>query len=336
MSDSVFEKKNVLVTGGAGFIGSHLCERLLRDHSRVVCVDNFSTSNARNIDALLANPDFQFLRTDVTQPLDLESFSELANFKIPFQGIQEIYHLACPMSIAGFDQFRAQTLLANSLGMYYPLEVARKYRSKVVFTSSSVVYGPRRDANPHVDEKDLGVVDQLSARACYDEGKRFAETMCATYRQVHALDVRIARVFRTYGPRMPLFDGQLIPDFILSALDDKDVVIYEGGDFRTSLTYVTDIVDGLVRLMGAAQAPVAVNFGSDAEMNISVVAKQVIAMLGSSSKIVAGGDLLFLTELPLPRTSPARDLGWLPLVRLEDGLKKTIEYVKANKLLLTM
>lgn len=336
MPEPVFEKKNILVTGGAGFIGSHLCERLLRDGNRVVCVDNFSTSHVRNIDALLANPDFQFLRADVTQPLDLEAYTELAGFKIPFQGIQEVYHLACPMSITGFDQFKAQTLLANSLGMYYPLEVARKYRSKVVFTSSSVVYGPRRDTNPHVDEKELGTLDQLSARACYDEGKRFAETMCATYRQVHQLDVRIARVFRTYGPRMPLFDGQLIPDFILDALDNKDVVIYEKGDFRTSLTYVTDIVDGLVRLMNAAQAPAAVNFGSDVELNISAVAKQIIAMVGSSSKITAGGDLLFLTELPLPRVSQARELGWLPLVRLEDGLNKTIEYVKANKLLLTM
>ncbi len=336
MPDPIFEKKNVLVTGGAGFIGSHLCERLLRDGHRVICVDNFSTGHERNIEALLSNPDFQFLRADVTQPLDLESFAELAAFKIPFQGVQEIYHLACPMSIAGFDQFRMQTLLANALGMYVPLEIARRYRARVVFTSSSVVYGPRRADDPFVEETQFGAVDQLSPRACYDEGKRFAETMCATYRQVHRLDVRIARVFRTYGPRLPLFDGQLIPDFVLNAMENKDLVIYGNGELRTSLVYVDDVVDGLVRLMAAPQAPDVVNFGHDAEVNISDVAREVIALVGSSSKIVAGADLLFLSELPAPRIGRAKDLGWLPLVRLEDGLRKTVEYVRENKLLLTM
>ncbi len=336
MPDVFFAKKNILVTGGAGFIGSHLCERLLRDNHRVVCVDNFATSHVRNIEGLLSNPDFQFLRLDINQPFDLETFTELAGFKLPFQGIQEVYHLACPMSIVNFNQFKAQTLLANSLGMYHVLELARKYRAKVEFASSSVVYGPRRDESPHVEETEEGIVNHLSERACYDEGKRFAETMCMTYRQVHELDVRMARIFRTYGPRMPLFDGQLIPDFVLSALDGKDLVIYEKGDFRTSLTYVTDIVDGLVRFMNALQAPEVVNFGSDVEMQISAVAKQIIDMTKSTSKIVSGDDLLFLTELPLPRILRAKDLGWLPLVRLEDGLRKTIEYVKANKLLLTM
>lgn len=337
MPDVLFEKKNILVTGGAGFIGSHLCERLLRDGHRVACVDNFATSHVRNIEGMLSNPDFQFLRLDINQPFDLESATELAAFKLPFQGFQEVYHLACPMSIQNFDQFKAQTLLANSIGTYHVLEVARKYRARVVFTSSSVVYGPRVDEQPFVEESSLGTpVNQLSPRGCYDEGKRFAETMCMTYRQVHGLDTRIARVFRTYGPRMPLFDGQLIPDFILNALDGKDIVVYERGDFRTSLTYVSDIIDGLVRYMNAQKAPEVVNFGSDVELNIQDVVKRILDMTGSVSKVTTGGDLLFLTELPLPRLALARDLGWLALTRVEDGLRKTIEYVKANKLLMTM
>ncbi len=336
MPETTFDKKNVLVTGGAGFIGSHLCERLLREGRRVICVDNFSTSVVRNIEHLLSNPDFQFLRLDVNQPFDLETFAELAAFKLPFQGLQEVYHLACPMAIANFDQFRAQTLLVNSVGTYHVLEAARKYHARVVFGSSSVVYGPRRDEKPFVEETDLGqVVNHLSPRGCYDEGKRFAETMCMTYRQVHQLDARIARIFRTYGPKMPLFDGQLIPDFILNALDGKDLLVYEQGDFRTSLTYVSDIVDGLVRYMNAPVAPEVVNFGSDVELDIQEVVKKILDMTGSPSKVTKGGDLLFLTELPLPRTARARDLGWLPLTRLEDGLQKTIEFVRANKLLLT-
>lgn len=336
MPDVLFEKKNILVTGGAGFIGSHLCEQLLRDGHRVACVDNFATSHVRNIEGLLSNPDFQFLRLDINQPFDLETATELSAFKLPFQGFQEVYHLACPMSIQNFDQFKAQTLLANSVGTYHVLETARKYRARVVFTSSSVVYGPRREEHPHVEETEEGIVDHLSPRGCYDEGKRFAETMCATYHQVHGLDIRTARVFRTYGPRMPLFDGQLIPDFILNALDGKDLVGYEHDSFRTSLTYVTDIIDGLTRLMNAAQAPEVVNFGSDVEINMADVAKSIIQMTASTSKVVSGEHQLFLAELPVPRIGRAKDLGWLPLVRLEDGLKKTIEYVKANKLLLTM
>ncbi len=336
MPDVVFEKKNVLVTGGAGFIGSHLCEHLLRDGHRVACVDNFSTGHVRNIENLLSYPDFQFIRADINQPLDLETFTELAAFKLPFQGFQQVYHLACPMSIANFDQFKMQTLLANSVGTYHVLEIARKYRARVLLASSSVVYGPRNDAQPFMEETDAGrALNHLSPRGCYDEGKRFVETMGATYRQVHGLDVRTARIFRTYGPRMPLFDGQLIPDFVLNALDGKDLVVYAQGKLRTSMMYVADAVDGLLRHMNAAEAPDVVNFGSDVEMDINDVAKRVVEMTGSSSKITTREDLLFLMELPLPRTGRARELGWLPLVRLEDGLRRTIDYIRANKLLLT-
>jgi UDP-glucuronate decarboxylase len=330
-----FEKKNILVTGGAGFVGSHLCERLIKDGHRVVCIDNFATGHVRNIETLLQIPDFQFIRLDVNEPFDLEKYSELAAFKIPFQGFQEIYHLACPTSIKNFDQFIIQTLLSNSLGNYPVLEIAKKYRTKVLLGSSSVIYGDRPNDDHYVEEDKKGIVDHLSPRACYDEGKRFSETMFETYRQVHGIDAKIARIFRTYGPRMPLNDGHLIPDFIFNALDGKDLVIYGSKEFKTSLVYVTDLVDGLIRLMKTSEDIGPVNIGSDFDMSIVDVAQKIIDMTGSKSSIVHEDPLPFLTELALPRIQKAKDLGWLPLMRLEDGLEKTIEYLKANRILLS-
>ncbi len=329
------QKKTVLVTGGAGFIGSHLCERLLKEGARVMCVDNFATSHVRNIEALLQNPDFYFLRLDVNTPFNLEKLPELEPLKIPFEGIDEIYHLACPTTIKQFDQFKIQTLLSNSIGNYHILEAAVKYKSKVLLSSTSVVYGARDKDELFFNEDREGVLDHLSPRACYDEGKRFSETMFETYRQVHGIDAKIARIFRTYGPRMPLFDGHLIPDFVLNALDGKDLVIYGDETFSTSLCFVTDVVDGLIRLMAAKPGLGPVNIGDDKDLKIVDVANKIIELTGSSSKIVYEAELPFLTELGLPRIDKARELGWLPLVRLDDGLTKTVEYVKANKILLT-
>ena len=333
--ETTFANKNILVTGGAGFIGSHLCEQLLRDGHHVICVDNFATGHARNIDGLLQNANFHFLRLDINSGLELESHAELAAFKIPFQGIQEIYHLACPTSIEKFDQFKIQTLLSNSLGNYHVLELAKKYRSKILLGSSSVVYGQRNTEDPFVSEEEKGVVDHLTPRACYDEGKRFSETMFETYRQVHELEVRIARIFRTYGPRMPLHDGHLIPDFILHALDGKELMLHGGEDFRTSLTYVTDIVDGLIRYMEVPKYEGPINLGSDVDLKLKEVAEKILELTSSSSKLVSSEGFAFLSELSLPRTARAKQLGWLPLVRLEDGLERTIEYMKANHMLLT-
>ena len=330
-----FQNKNILVTGGAGFIGSHLCEQLLRDGHRVICVDNLSTGDASNINALLQNTNFRFIRLDINQPFDLESHRELAAFKLPFQGIQQIYHLACPTSIKNFDQFKIQTLLSNSLGNHHVLELAKKYRARVLLASSSVVYGERTDKTALVQETDMGVVNHLTPRACYDEGKRFSETMFETYHQVHGLDIRIARIFRTYGPRMPLFDGQLIPDFVLNALDGSDLVMNGGLDFSTSLAFVTDVIDGITRIMGAPEYPGPVNLGSDVNLKLVDVAQMIIDMTESSSKIVEGESFAFLSELALPRIDRAKELGWFPLVRLEDGLRRTVEYMKANRLLLT-
>jgi UDP-glucuronate decarboxylase len=334
MDAPIFDKKNILVTGGAGFLGSHLCEKLLAT-SRVICVDNFLTSQESNIDLLLKNPDFEFIRQDINAPFDLEAFPELARFKIKFQGIQEIYHLACPTSPKKFDQYRMQMLYANSIGMKNVLDVAVKYSSRFLQASTSVVYGPRPVDGHSFREDEFGAVDMLSPRACYDEGKRFAETCCSTYAQVHNLDVRIARIFRTYGPRMPLYDGQMVPDFITDALDNKELVIYGDETFKTSLAYVSDVVDGMIKVMSTPENLGPVNIGSDLDIPIVDVAQRIIEMTGSTSRITFQPPLMFMTQLGLPDITKAKDkLGWLPLVGLDDGLKKAIDYTIAHKGLL--
>ncbi len=330
------DKKNILVTGGAGFVGSFLCEQLLREGHRVICVDNFSTGHVRNIDPYLRNADFQFLRLDINEPFDLETFPELEAFKIKFVGIQEVYHLAAPTTIKKFEEYRAQTLLTHSVGTRNVLDIALKYKAKALLASSSVVYGPRTDDHVFFPESYQGVVDQLSRRACYDEGKRFAETMFSTYADVYGLEAKIARIFRTYGPRMPLFDGQEISDMVLSALNNEPLIIYGREDFSTSLVYVTDVVDGLMRVMKAEKSIGPVNVGSDQDLKLADVGEKIIALTGSTSTIEYGETLLFLSELGLPDITKAKErLGWLPVTRLEEGLQKTIDYVRANKILLT-
>jgi len=329
-----YDKKNILVTGGAGFIGSFLCEQLLKE-ARVICVDNFVTSSESNIDHLLKNPDFEFIRHDFNQPFDPESFPELGRFKIKFQGIQEIYHLACPTSPKKFDQYKIQTLLANSQAVKNVLDLAVRYHAKIQQASASVVYGPRPNDNRPFKEEDYGSVNALSPRACYDEGKRYAETMFETYREVYHIETKIARIFRTYGPRMPLFDGQMIPDFVTNALDNKDLVIYGDETFKTSLTYVTDIVDGMIKLMAAPEDIGPVNLGSDLDIPLIDVAQRIIEMTGSTSRITFEPPLLFMTQLGLPDITKAKEkLGWLPLVRLDEGLKRSIDYTIAHKSLL--
>lgn len=332
---TIVEQKNILVTGGAGFIGSHLCEELLRE-GRVICVDSFITSQEANIDHLLKHPHFEFIRHDITQPLDLESFPELARFQIKVQGIQEVYHLACPTSPKKFEQYRMQTLLANGAGTRFVMDLAARYKAKVVYASSSVVYGNRPEDGHAFQEEEIGSVDAMSPRACYDEGKRFGESVSMTYAQVHDLDVKIARIFRTYGPRMPLYDGQLIPDFITNALEGKSLEIYGDETFTTSLVYVSDVVDALIKLMQAPKGFGAVNIGSDVDMKIVDVAKRILQMTGGAASIEFKPALLFLTQLGLPNLAKAKDrLGWVPLTTLENGLKETIAYTMANRHLLT-
>jgi UDP-glucuronate decarboxylase len=327
----IFEKKNILVTGGAGFIGSFLCERLLKDN-KVICVDNFITSSEGNIDYLLPNPNFEFLRADINEPLDLEKYPELDRFKIKFQGIQEIYHMACPTSAKKFDQFKHQTLLSNSVGMRNVLDMAVKYKSKFFLASTSVVYGPRPADGHLFKEEEFGAFNHLSPRGCYDEGKRWAETMANTYRDVHNVDVRMARIFRTYGPRMLLYDGQMIPDFITDALENKDLVIYGDDKFRTSLVYVSDVVDAITKLMKLPKDPGPINIGSDYDVKLIDVAAKIIKLTNSSSKVVFEPPILFMSALGLPDLTKVKDvLGWIPMVPLEQGLMKSIEYTTAHK-----
>ncbi|MBI1907962.1 GDP-mannose 4,6-dehydratase [Candidatus Uhrbacteria bacterium] len=330
------EKKTVLVTGGAGFIGSFLCEQLLKSGSRVICIDNFTTGHVRTIESLLRSPDFQFLKLDINQPFDLETFTELEPFKVKFHGVQEIYHFAVPTVVKRFDEYRMQTLLANSLGTKHVLDVAAKYKAKVVFGSAAVVYGARKADTSSFVETDLGVVDHLNPRGCYNEGKKFAETMCQTYADVHGLDVKIARIFRTFGPRMPLHHGHQIPDCILNALDGNEIVISGSEQSVTALAYVSDIVDGIMRLMKAEPGVGPVNLGSDVDMPIGDVVKKIIELTESSSTVRFEPAPPFLVELGLPNLTKAKEkLAWVPLVRFEDGLKKTIDYVRANKVLLS-
>ncbi len=331
MSGPIFDKKNVLVAGGAGFIGSFLCEALVVN-AKVICVDTFVSGSHANIEHLLRNPNFIFIKHDMNTPVDLEAFPELERFKIKFQGVQEIYNLACPTSPKNFMEQRIETLRANSSAVMHVMELALKYKAKVVHASSSVVYGPRPvDEKPFVEEY-IGLVDFLSQRACYDEGKRFAETVVETYRDFYRLDARIARVFRVYGPRMPLREGHMIPDFVTAALDGQPLTIYGDQNFKTSLCYVTDIVDGLVKLMEVPAYTNPVNLGSDTDLLLADVANKIIATTQSTSKVEFADPLLFMTPLGLPDIRRAKDeLGWLPIVGLDRGLKETIDYTMAMK-----
>ncbi len=326
----IFDKKNVLILGGAGFIGSHLCDELIQS-AKVICVDNFSSGDEKNIDHLLQHQNFHFIRHDMSEPLVLENFPELAAFKIEFQGIQEIYNLACPTAPIHFEKNRVSNLLANSYAVKNALDLAVKYQSKFMHFSSSVIYGSRDSQNRLVSEENVGEVDILSDRCSYDEGKRFAESMVKTYKDTYKLDAKIIRLFRAYGPRMALDQGNMLPDFISNALDNENLVIYGDKSFSSSFCYVTDCIDAIVKFM---QSDVfgPINVGSDRDINVSDLAELIIKMTGSASKVAYAEPLLFMTPLKLPNITKARDLlGWMPLVTLEAGLEKTISDLRADK-----
>lgn len=328
----IFDKKNILILGGAGFIGSHLCDTLVKE-AKLICVDNFSSSAERNIDHLLSNPNFVFINHDISRPLNLEELPELKKFKIEFQGIQEIYNLACPMSPKNFLNNRIATIQANSLGVINALDLALKYKAKFLQFSSSVVYGPRHqdDRDYKVKEGDLGAVNNISARSSYDEGKRFAESVVVNYRDVYKIEAKIMRLFRVYGPRMELDDDQMIPDFINCALDNKDLVIFGDENFSSSFCFVNDVIDGAIKIMRSdLNGPI--NIGSDVDVNLTDLAMIIIKQTNSSSNIKYQESKLFMSELILPNTELARHkLAWLPIVTLENGLKKTIFALQADK-----
>ena len=329
----IFDKKNILVAGGAGFIGSHLCDELVKEN-KVICIDNFVSGEEQNIDHLLKNPNFVFIKHDMTEPINLDELPELEKFRVKFQGLQEIYDLACPTSPKFFENRVIETVLANSFGVKNALELAVKHKAKYMLFSSSVVYGPRRVDLKRIDEQYYGYVNPIAPRACYDEGKRFAETLVSTYKTAHNLDAKIVRIFRVYGSRMKFNQGHMIPDFVFNALENKDLIIYGDEDFTTSLCHVSDIISAVIKIMQTGEAG-PFNVGSELENKLVDVANLIIKLTNSNSKITFQEPLLFMTPLGIPDISLVKEkIGWFPVIRLEDGLKEVIDFVKAHKSLL--
>ncbi|MFO0765095.1 MAG: NAD-dependent epimerase/dehydratase family protein [Patescibacteria group bacterium] len=335
MANPIFERKNVVVTGGAGFIGSHLCDALVKD-SHVICIDNFSTSEVANIEHLLQNPNFELINHDITKPFDLRDFPELERFKVKFQGVQEIYHLASPISKKHFEEFKIATVLTNSIGTKNVLDIAVAHQAKILFASSSALYGPRQHGKSHVSESDPCLIDHLTPKGAYDEGKRFSEAILSTYADVYGIDVKIARIFRTYGPRMKLHDGNLLPDMINAGLDGKDIELSAPEDAKLALCFVSDIIDGLVRHMRSTIDVTVVNLGSDQEVYLSSVASLIAKVTGGNSRVRFTASSAF-QEPGLPDLSKAKQLlSWIPLVHLEDGISRMVDYARSRRQQRTM
>ncbi len=304
--------RRVLVTGGAGFIGSHLCKRLLERGDEVLCVDNFYTGSRRNVQHLLGNPMFELMRHDICFPLYVE--------------VQQIFNLACPASPIHYQFDPVQTTKVSVHGAINMLGLAKRVKAKILQASTSEVYG---DPGVHPQEESYwGNVNPIGPRSCYDEGKRCAETLFFDYHRQHALPIKVARIFNTYGPGMQPHDGRVVSNFIVQALSNQDITMYGEGNQTRSFCYVDDLVEGLIRLMetsGKVTGPV--NLGNPTEFTIRELADLVIDLTGSSSKIIF---------LPLPEDDPrqrcpditkARELlAWKPAVGLRDGLLKTISY----------
>ena len=311
-SQSKGDGKSVLVTGGAGFIGSHLCERLIEAGHEVICLDNFFTGTKRNIEHLIGHPRFELLRHDVTFPLYVE--------------VDEIYNLACPASPIHYQHDPVQTTKTSVHGAINMLGLAKRLRCRILQASTSEVYG---DPAIHPQTEDYwGNVNPIGPRSCYDEGKRCAETLFFDYLRQHRLEIKVARIFNTYGPRMHPNDGRVVSNFVVQALKGEPITIYGDGSQTRSFCYVDDLVDGLMRLMGtAADFAGPVNLGNPGEFTIRRLAEMVIDMTGSKSSLIAK---------PLPADDPRqrqpdialakRTLRWEPRIPLEDGLKLTIAY----------
>lgn len=327
----VFDKKNVIVTGGAGFVGSHICERLLQQGHKVICIDNFISGSEFNVDPFLQLPNFKFIKHDIVEAINLAAWPELAAFEIEFQGIQEIYHCASPTSYKEPKKFALQTALTNTRGTKNILDVAKQYQSKLVHLSSSAIYGDPLPENKFFKEDYWGFVNPLGERASYNESKRYAETICDIYRQSEGVDAKIARIFSAYGPRMKMGEGRMIPDFIANALDNKDIVIYGDSETASSYCYIADIVDALLKLMDGSE-PGPLNIGNPEEYKISDIAQKIIASLQSTSKIVYEKPLPDLQIQGLPDIKKAKEtIGWFPVVPLDQGLKETISYIESAR-----
>lgn len=328
----IFDKKNIVVIGGAGFIGSHLCDELIKT-SKVICIDNYSSGDVNNITHLLQNPDFIFLRHDITEPIDLESFPELETFQVKFQGVQEMYYLASPTVQLGFEDFAVSTARANSVGVVNALGIAKRYDAKFLFGSTRSIYGDPLEGQTSFQEDYWGFVDPTSERACYNEGKRFGETLTSTYNHAYGLDTKIARIFNVYGPRMRPNSGRMIPDFIRAAIDKQDLTIYGDGTQQDSYCYVDDMVQGMMALMQSTiNKPV--NLGNPDTYQMIDIAKKVIELTESKSDIIFEEAISGLVRFASPDINRAkRYLGWFPVTPLEDGLRKTVEDMQGSQVL---
>ena len=306
--------KRILVTGGAGFIGSHLCEKLLSLGNEVICLDNYFTGSKKNIMHLLDNHCFEMIRHDITMPVYIE--------------VDEIYNLACPASPVHYQYNGIKTIKTSVMGAINTLGLAKRTKSKVLQASTSEVYGdPAVHPQP---ENYWGNVNTLGPRACYDEGKRCAETLFMNYYMQHNLKIKIARIFNTYGPRMSSNDGRVISNFIVQALRGEDITIFGDGSHTRSFQYVDDLIDGMIKLMETPDTFTGpVNLGNPVEVSVKDLANMIIKMTGSKSVI---------RYLPLPEDDPKqrkpdialaiRELGWKPVIGLEEGLDKTIGYFR--------
>ena len=332
VKQAIFGKKNIMVIGGAGFIGSFLCDALVKEN-KVICVDNLISGRQENIDHLLGNPNFIFLNHDASQPFNLEDFPELARFKFEFQGVQEIYNLACPSIKTDFQKNIEASLLANSFLVKNTIDLARKYKAKYLFASTSAIYGEPLEGQSGFKEDYWGFVNLLGPRSCYNEGKRFAESMVMNLGESWKLEWKICRIFNTYGPRMRLNSGRMIPDFVLAATDNQDLVAYGDGSELNSYCYVQDAVEGLIKFMNYPETGV-INIGNPEKLTIKSIAEKVIEIAESSSNIVYQPPLEGLQKPGVPDITEAKDkIGWFPIIKLDEGLRKTIDDMLAHKTL---
>ena len=312
--------KKILITGGAGFLGLHLCKRLINEGHAVICMDNFFTGSKKNINGLLSNPYFTFIEHDICFPLNLETNAE----------IDEIYNLACPASPVHYQHDPVQTTKTSVYGAIHMLDLAKRNGAKILQASTSEVYG-NPDVHPQPEDYQ-GNVNPIGMRACYDEGKRCAESLFFDYHRQYGLKIKVARIFNTYGPYMNITDGRVVSNFTVQALKHEDITVYGDGSQTRSFCYVDDLIDGLVRLMHTSDNVTGpINLGNPVEFTIAELARQVIKQTGSQSSI---------SYLPLPSDDPlqrqpditqAREkLGWEPVFPLEKGLKLMIDYFRTN------
>lgn len=308
----MYNRKRILVTGGAGFIGSHLCTRLIQEGHEVICLDNFYTGSKKNIESLMRNSRFELIRQDVILPLVFE--------------VDEIYNLACPASPVHYQHNPIKTIQTNVLGMTHVLELAKSVGAKVLQASTSEVYG-----DPYVHpqpESYWGNVNPMGPRSCYDEGKRCAETLCYEYHRHYHLDVKVVRIFNTYGPLMNPADGRVVSNFIVQALQSKDITIYGDGKQTRSFCYVDDLVDGMIRMMASEKGFIGpVNLGNPCEFTMLELASMITEITKSKAKLVFRSLPQDDPRQRQPNIQLAQDkLNWLPKIPLFEGLTTTIKY----------